>query len=192
VIRTTGQNAQATTSKKKRQWLFPISMVVVYMALYFIAPGSTVKALMASGTVLKQMALPLLLAFLMMVVLNLFVRPAQVSRFLGGRSGIKGVLLSSVAGIISMGPVYAWLPFLTAIRDKGASDFHVANFLSSRAVKPVLLPLMIGYFGWRFSLIFIVLNMVGAWFVAAVVLYICVASPVMASISLWIAVRVSL
>jgi uncharacterized membrane protein YraQ (UPF0718 family) len=103
--------------------------------------------------------------------LNVFVRPGQVLRFLGGRSGIKGVLLSSVAGIISMGPVYAWLPFLAAIRDKGASDFHVANFLSSRAVKPVLLPLMIGYFGWRFSILFTVFNMVGALVVAAAVTY---------------------
>ena len=172
-MRTAAHNAQSTADGKKRQWLFPISMVALYVAIYFIAPGRTVKALMASGTVLKQMALPLLLAFLMMVVLNLFIRPAQVSRFLGGRSGIKGVLLSSVAGILSMGPIYAWLPFLAGIRDKGASDFHLANFLSSRAVKPVLLPLMIGYFGWRFSLILTLLNVVGALFVATAVLYIC-------------------
>ncbi len=172
-MRKAGHNAQSTADGKKWQWLFPISMVAVYMAIYFIAPDRTVKALMASGTVLKQMAIPLLLAFLMMVVLNLFVRPALVSRFLGGRSGIKGILLSSVAGILSMGPVYAWLPFLAAIREKGASDFHLANFLSSRAVKPVLLPLMIGYFGWRFSLVLTVLNMLGALFISAAVLYIC-------------------
>ena len=172
-MRTAKNDALSTAGGQKRQWLFPIGMVAVYMVIYFIAPNPTVKALMASETVLKQMALPLLLAFVMMVVLNLFVRPAQVSRFLGGRAGIKGILLSSVAGILSMGPVYAWLPFLAAIRDKGASDFHLANFLSCRAVKPVLLPLMIGYFGWRFSLIFTVLNMVGALVVAAVVLYIC-------------------
>ena len=76
----------------------------------------------------------------MMIVLNLFIAPSHVSRFLGRRAGITGVLLSSVAGILSMGPVVAWLPFLAAIREKSASDFHVANFLSSRAVKPVLLP----------------------------------------------------
>ncbi len=32
---------------------------------------------------------------------------------------------------------------------------------------------MIGYFGWRFSLIFTVLNMAGALLVAAAVFYIC-------------------
>jgi uncharacterized membrane protein YraQ (UPF0718 family) len=70
-----------------------------------------------------------------------------------------------------MGPIYAWLPFLKALREKGASDFHLANFLSNRAVKPVFLPLLIVYFGWRFSLIFISLNMVGALFVALLVAF---------------------
>ncbi|MBC2709509.1 MAG: permease [Desulfosarcina sp.] len=172
-MKTIGHDAKPAANRKHWQWLFPASVIVVYVSIYFVAPDRTINALMASGNVLKQMALPLLLAFVMMVVLNLFITPAHVSRFLGSRAGIKGVLLSSVAGILSMGPVYAWLPFLAAIREKGASDFHLANFLASRAVKPVLLPLMIGYFGWRFSLIFTVLNMVGALLVASAVIYVC-------------------
>ena len=172
-MKPVSDNPQPTVKRKKWQWLFSLIIITLYGVLYFIAPDHTFKALMVSGTVLKQLVIPLLLAFLMMVVLNLFIKPGRISSFLGGRSGIKGVLLSSVAGIISMGPIYAWLPFLSAIRDKGASNFHVANFLSSRAVKPVLLPLMIGYFGWRFSLILTVLNMVGALFVAWAVLYVC-------------------
>ena len=172
-MKTPGRDANSEAYRKRRQWFFPISLAAVYMVIYFIAPDHILKALMASGTVLKQMTLPLLLAFVMMIVLNLFITPSHVSRFLGRRAGITGVLLSSVAGILSMGPVVAWLPFLAAIREKNASDFHVANFLSSRAVKPVLLPLMIGYFGWRFSLIFTALNLVGALLVAAAVVYIC-------------------
>lgn len=172
-MKAAGHDAQAKANRKSLQWLFPISMVAVYLAIYFVAPDRTVNALMASGKILKQMALPLVLAFVMMIVLNLFISPGHVSRFLGSRAGITGVFFSSVAGILSMGPVVTWLPFLATIREKGASDFHVANFLSSRAVKPVLLPLMIGYFGWRFSLIFAVLNMVGALFVAAATHYIC-------------------
>lgn len=168
-----GGDVPSKANRKRLQWLFPISMGAVYLVSYFLAPDPTAKALMASGNILQQMALPLLLAFVMMIVLNRFISPAHVSRFLGSRAGIKGVFFSSVAGILSMGPVYAWLPFLAAIQEKSASDFHLANFLSSRAVKPVLLPLMVGYFGWRFSLILTILNLVGAVFVAAAVLFIC-------------------
>ena len=172
-MKTSTHNAESKVNRKKLQWLFPISMIAVYVAIYFVAPDRTVNAAMASAKILKEMALPLLIAFVMMVVLNLFVTPNHVSRFLGRRAGIRGVFFSSTAGILSMGPVYAWLPLLGAIRENGASEFHLANFLSSRAVKPVLLPLMIGYFGWRFSFIITVLNMVGALLVAAAVLYFC-------------------
>lgn len=156
-------------SRRGRQWLFPISVIAVYGGIYFVAPHQTRHALMESGRVFRQMMLPLFIAFVMMVVLNWTISPSRVTGHLGIRAGIRGVLLSSAAGILSMGPVVAWLPFLVAVREKGASDFHLANFLSSRAVKPVLLPLMIGYFGWRFSLIFTFLNVAGALLVAAAV-----------------------
>ena len=168
-MKTDEHQLQSKSGRKKRRWFFPMGMLVVYWAVYWVSPDRTISALLASLAVLKQMALPLAFAFAMMVGLNLFVTPAHVTRFLGKRAEITGVFFSSAAGILSMGPVYAWLPLLAAIRKKGASDFCLATFLSSRAVKPVLLPLMISYFGWRFSLIFTAFNIAGALVVAAMV-----------------------
>ena len=170
-------NEKKTASTERKRglrflaWLFPCGTIALYLGLYYIFPADILDALRASGHVLKQVAGPMLLAFIMMMLLNLFMTPDHVIRFLGRRAGVKGVLLSSAAGIISMGPIYAWFPFLNALREKGASDFHLANFLSNRAVKPVFLPLLIVYFGWRFSLVFIGLNMLGAVAVAALVAF---------------------
>ncbi len=170
-------NAEKKASKARKSgprilaWLFPAGTLALYLVLYYFSPDSTLCALKASGDVLKQAALPMLLAFIMMFLLNMYLTPDHVTRFLGSRAGLKGVLLSSAAGLISMGPIYAWFPFLKALREKGASDFHLANFLSNRAVKPVFLPLLVVYFGWRFSLIFLSLNMLGALFVAMVVAF---------------------
>jgi len=150
-------------------WVFPAGVAVVYLILSGVSQDRALSALQVSGRVFAQAALPLLLAFGMMFLLNLFVTPAHVSRYLGRGTGAKGVLMSSVAGVISMGPIFSWYPFLKALREKGASDFHLANFLAHRAVKPVLLPLMIVYFGWRFSLIFSAVSVVGALLGAAIV-----------------------
>jgi len=68
-----------------------------------------------------------------------------------------------------MGPIYAWYPFLASLKEKGAVDFYLANFLSSRAVKPALLPLMITYFGWQYSLVFALFGVLSALLVATVV-----------------------
>ena len=152
-----------------KPWLFPAGVAVVYLILAVTWQDRTLIALQASGRILLQVVLPLLLAFGLMFLLNLFISPAHVSRYLGHGTGLKGILLSSVSGIISMGPVFAWYPLLKTLKEKGASDFHLANFLANRAVKPVLLPLMISYFGWQFSLVFTVSCMVFALLTAWIV-----------------------
>lgn len=152
-----------------RRWGFLLAVGILYIILIIIAPDSALTALRRSGGILIQVIPPLSIAFILMWLLNLFVKPMYISRFLGQKAGIKGVLLSTLAGIISMGPIYIWYPLLKDLREKGASDFHLANFLSNRAVKPFLLPLMIFYFGWKFSLAFNLFLILNALLVATIV-----------------------
>jgi len=119
-------------------------------------------ALKASGRVLLQIGPALVVAFGVMVLLNLLVTPAHIKRFLGRGTKAKGVLLSSAAGILSMGSIYAWYPLLKDLREKGVSDFHLANFLGCRAVKSPLMPMMAAYFGWAFTLILSALMVLSA------------------------------
>jgi uncharacterized membrane protein YraQ (UPF0718 family) len=159
----------AKIHSRLRPWFFPVGVAIAYLILFVISQGRTLIALQASGRVFLQASPPLLLAFGLMFLLNLFISPAHVSNYLGHGTGVKGILLSSIAGIISMGPIFAWYPLLKILKEKGASDFHLANFLANRAVKPVLLPLMITYFGWRFSIVFTVICIVCALLTAATV-----------------------
>jgi len=152
-----------------KAWVFLACVAAAYVALLAARPGQAAAALRTSGRVLLQIALPLGVAFAVMVVLNALVRPAHITRFLGRGAGVKGAALSSAAGILSMGPIFAWYPLLKDLREKGASDFHLANFLCCRAVKPFLLPLMVSYFGWAFTLVFNLLIVVSALLIAAAV-----------------------
>jgi len=77
------------------------------------------------------------------------------------KSGIKGLMLSSAAGIISMGPVYAWYPLLKELREKGAAHSLTAIFINSRAIKPFLLPVMISYFGLGYAIVLTLITMTG-------------------------------
>jgi len=141
---------------------FPFAMAFVYAVLCLVSPDRAFAALKASGRVLFQIAPALCLAFVVMVLLNALVRPSHIRRFLGRRVKVKGVIFSTTAGILSMGPIYAWYPLLKDLREKGASDFHLANFLCCRAVKPALIPLMVSFFGWSFTLILGVLTILSA------------------------------
>jgi uncharacterized membrane protein YraQ (UPF0718 family) len=125
-------------------------------------PDKTSTALRSSGKVFLNIIMPLCLVFVLMMVLNLFLKPAYITKFLGKKAGIKGILLSATAGIISAGPIYAWYPMLKALREKGTDNPFIAIFLYNRAVKPFLLPIMISYFGWIYVLILTVFTIFGS------------------------------
>jgi uncharacterized membrane protein YraQ (UPF0718 family) len=145
-----------------RMFLFPIAVLVVYAILFLVSPDKAGQAIKSSGNVFLGMLIPLGLVFVIMLLINLFLKPAAVAKFLGKGSGIKGVVLSVVAGIISTGPIYAWYPLLKDLREKGAGESSIAIFLYNRAVKPFLLPVMIGYFGWIYVVILTIIVVVAS------------------------------
>jgi len=98
----------------------------------------------------------------LMILINLFLKPAQIVKFLGRGAGAKGILLAAAAGIISTGPIYAWYPLLRDLKGKGAANSPIAIFLYNRAVKPFLLPVMIAYFGWIYVVILTALTVLGS------------------------------
>ena len=158
------ESTQKSSSKRPvtRMILFPAAMLVIYGILFAVMPDKAYLALKSSGNIFLNMLVPLCLVFVIMILLNLFLKPAQIARFLGKGAGIKGILLPAAAGIISTGPIYAWYPLLQDLREKGAGNSPIAIFLYNRAVKPFLLPVMIAYFGWVYVVILTILTVLGS------------------------------
>ena len=147
--------------------LFPAVVAVIYLILFMVMPEKTMLALRSSGSIFSHIVLPLSLVFAVMVLMNLFLKPAQVAKLIGRKSGIRGKILPALAGIISAGPIYAWYPLLRDIKSKGSGNSPLVIFLYNRSVKPYLFPVMIGYFG----LIFVIILTVGMFLGSFVVGY---------------------
>lgn len=154
-IKGADQNRHRDDRRKRfmRFWAFPIVVIIIYGMIAIVRPEQTTAALKSSGAMLLQVTPALVVAFAVMFLLNLWIKPDHIKRFMGKGKKVRGTLLSSIAGILSTGPIYAWYPLLRNFRDKGMSDFHLALFLGCRAVKIPLMPLMAAYFGWSFTLI---------------------------------------
>lgn len=159
----------ATIRRLVRLIAFPSAVVLAYALLCLLRPTDGLAALKATYQVCRQIVPALCVAFPVMVTLNMFVRPAHVERLLGKATKARGVVLSTSGGILSMGPIYAWYPLLKEFRVKGASDFHIANFLCCRAVKPPLLPFVVAYFGWFFTIVLTVFMVASSLLTAFVV-----------------------
>jgi len=145
-----------------RNLIFPGWVLVIYGIVFVINPAGAARAFGSSTGILLSLMIPLSLVFTLMVFMNLLLKPVHIVRFLGQGSGSKGIFLSATAGIISMGPIYAWYPLLKELREKGATHSLIAVFLGNRAVKPILLPIMISYFGWVYVILLTLFTIAGS------------------------------
>jgi uncharacterized membrane protein YraQ (UPF0718 family) len=107
-----------------------------------------------------QIAPVLLVIFLLMFLNFWLINPQKVKKYLGERSGFKGYFFAILSGIISVGSIYIWYPLLRDLRKNGMSDKLIAVFIYNRSIKLQFLPLMIFYFGLKFSIVLSVLTVV--------------------------------
>ena len=131
--------------------MFALAVVLLYGIFFWIDPEKTFLAMSTSAKIFGYILLPLSMVFVLMILVNLYFRSSQVTRLLGKKAGFRGIMLSATAGIISMGPIYAWFPLLKEVKKRGAGNTAIAVFLGNRAVKPFLLPVMISYFAVSYT-----------------------------------------
>ena len=146
-MNTEGNEIFADKKSGFKKLIFPGCVLMIYGIAVVISPVGAAMAFRSSTGILLNLMVPLSLVFTLMVFMNLFLKPTHIVRFLGKGSSSRGIILSAAAGIISMGPIYAWYPLLKELRKNGAANSLIAVFLGNRAVKPFLLPVMISYFG---------------------------------------------
>lgn len=152
---------KGNTFSFRGKYLF-LTVLVFYGVVFLISSETAWLALQKSGTVLLKI-LPIIgVVILFTGLLNYFLRPKQVASHLGRESGAMGWLWALAAGVISHGPMYAWYPLLEDLRSHGMRDGLIVVFFFARAIKIPLLPMMIDYFGWAFTLVLSFYILVGA------------------------------
>ncbi len=130
---------------------FLVAVLLLYVFVYFINPGGVTKSLEFAGTILLGLVPVFLLIYVLMVITNTFVSDKRISSAL--LNSRWRWILSVLGGIISTGPVYMWYPLLRELKKKGLSYGPIAAFIYSRAVKIPLIPLLIYYFGLKYTLV---------------------------------------
>lgn len=123
-----------------------------YAVLYFIDSTLFQKSMGKFLALIIQIAPFLLIVFLVMFINFWFIKPEIIKKYLGEQSGLKGYIFAILSGIISVGSVYMWYPLLKDLRKSGMSNKLIAVFIYNRAIKLHLLPVMILYFGLKYTM----------------------------------------
>jgi len=143
--------------------LFFLLVVFIYLVLFFINSEKTAIALEKGGLILLGLIPIFVLVIILTATINYFLKPQQIIKYFGEKSGIAGWFYALLGGIVSHGPMYAWYPMIQDMKSHGLKDGLITTFFYSRAIKLPLLPLMIDYFGLIFTTVLSIYILVGAY-----------------------------
>ena len=99
--------------------------------------------------------LPLLFfAFIVAGMVQALLPRELLSKWVGAESGIRGILIGSVAGGFAPGGPYVSLPIAAGLLRSGASVGTMVAFLTGWSLWAIArLPMEVGILGWKFTLV---------------------------------------
>jgi len=150
-------------------WAFFAIVVALYGITGCFDGVVLLRALVIFWELFQRVIPSLVVVFALMFLFNLLFDPKKVIKYLGRDAGFKGWFLAIGAGIIAMGSIYIWYPLLADFKAKGMANGLIATFLYNQAIKIQLLPFLIYYFGWSFTIVvmfyMIIFSVIVGWII---------------------------
>lgn len=108
-----------------------------------------------SAWVMTYQVLPLLLfAFIVAGMIQALLPRELLTKWVGTESGMRGILIGTLAGGLTPGGPYVSLPVVAGLIRSGASIGTMVAFLTAWSLWAVArLPMEVGILGWKFTLI---------------------------------------
>lgn len=143
--------------KKYNSVIFLLVVLIIYIVIAFLNMNVILESLNFFLSIVKKIIPVMLLVFVLMVLINYFIDQKKILKYFGEKSLICGWLIVIIGGLISHGPMYMWYPLFENMKNKGMTDKFIAAFLYNRAIKLPLVPLLVYYFGLRYTVVLIII-----------------------------------
>lgn len=144
---------------------FLLVVIFIFIFLLFVDSSGAKESLRISLKIAKTIIPILFIVIAFTTLVDYFINPQKIAKYLSNESGIKGWAIAAIGGIISHGPIFVWYQLIQDLRGKGMSSGLAAVFFYNRAIKIPLLPMMIFYFGWQFVVVLSLLMIIASFVV---------------------------
>ena len=129
--------------------IFAVLAAVLLFVGYSRGEGQHIAGLKAGFSIFVQ-----ILAFIVAGMVQVLLPKEIIGRWIGAESGMRGILLGSVAGGLTPGGPYVSLPMVAGFFSAGAGIGTMVAYISAWSIYAIArLPLEIGILGWRFTAI---------------------------------------
>ena len=153
---------RAVVRKLLKRYRFFLLLLAVNTALVFFVPQVGAKAFQLTGKNLLEMLSVLPPIFLLLGLMDVWIKRETMIRLMGEKSGLRGVLIAFLMGSAAAGPLYAAFPVAGVLLRKGTKLSNV--FVMIGAWSTTKLPLLLfeaSALGTRFMLLRLGLDLVG-------------------------------
>lgn len=152
----------------KRYRFFIIAVISVGI-LTLINYNLGIKAFSIAGYSLKEMALVIPPIFVLLGLLDVWVPRETMMKYMGEKSGIKGVILSIIIGSAAAGPLYGAFPVAAVFMKKGVKFSNILIFIGAWSTTKVpMLLFEAAALGNRFAITRLLIDIPGIILIAYV------------------------
>lgn len=121
---------------------------------YYKGQGQHITGIKSAMNMTVQILPLLVFAFIVAGMVQVLLPHELISKWIGAESGIRGILIGTVAGALAPGGPYVSLPVAAGLLRSGAGVGTMVAFLTGWSLWAVSrLPMEVGILGWKFTLI---------------------------------------
>jgi uncharacterized membrane protein YraQ (UPF0718 family) len=156
--------------KYLKRYLFALMTIVLTGLIFLLNRDLGTKAVSTTFYSLKEMLLIIPPIFVLLGLLDVWVPRETMIKYLGEKSGAKGVLLAILLGSAAAGPLYGAFPVALVFMKKGARFANVLLFVGAWSTTKI--PMLLFEFsalGATFTLTRLAVSLVGIFAIAFVV-----------------------
>jgi uncharacterized protein len=130
-----------------------IALIFVF-AGYLSGEGKHLTGLKSAAKMTVEIMPLLIFAFIIAGMVQVMIPKDFIAKWVGVESGLKGILIGTVAGGLTPGGPYVSLPIVAGLLKAGAGVGTMVAFLTSWSLWAVgRLPMEFGLLGWKFTLV---------------------------------------
>jgi len=121
---------------------------------YLNGQGQHITGMKSALAIFIEITPMLVFAFIIAGMVQILLPQDAIMKWIGPESGLRGILIGTVAGGLSPGGPYVNLPIAAALLRSGAGVGTMVAFLTGWSLWAIArLPMEVGILGWRFTLI---------------------------------------
>jgi len=130
-----------------------LAIILVFIG-YHKGAGEHLLGLKSAMEMTIQILPIVILAFIVAGMVQILIPQELLSKWIGRESGMRGILIGTLAGGLAPGNPYVNLPIAAGLLRSGASIGAMVAFLTGWSLWSVArLPLEVSIMGWKFTLV---------------------------------------